>query len=43
MPIIEALAAMGKIHPFFSRAGMKCAGVFKGPSQYYHYYITKKN
>ncbi len=43
MPILEALAAMGKIHPVFVRAGMKKIGIFKGPNQYYHYYIFKKD
>ncbi|KKN64934.1 hypothetical protein LCGC14_0486300 [marine sediment metagenome] len=36
----EALAAMGKIHPFFRRAGMRLVGLFKGPTQYYQYYIS---
>lgn len=40
MPLVEALAAMGKIHPFFTRGGMKLVGLFKGPSQYYQYYIA---
>ena len=40
MPIVEALAAMGKIHPFFRRAGMRLVGLFKGPTQYYQYYIS---
>lgn len=39
MRFVEALAAMGKIHPLFDRAGMTCAGLFKGRSQYYRYYI----
>ena len=42
MPMVEALAAMGKIHPVFVRAGMRQVGIFKGPNQYYHYYIAKK-
>jgi GNAT superfamily N-acetyltransferase len=36
---VEALAAMGKIHPFFELAGMRPVGLFKGPSQYYRYYL----
>ncbi len=40
-PIVEALAAMGKIHPLFDRAGMRRVGIFKGRSVYYHYYIAK--
>ncbi|MCD4823970.1 MAG: ATP-binding cassette domain-containing protein [Phycisphaerae bacterium] len=43
MPIVESLAAMGKIHPFFARGGMQLVGLFKGPSQYYQYYITHRN
>ena len=39
-PIVETLAAMGKIHPFFRRAGMQLVGLFKGPTQYYQYYIS---
>lgn len=38
-PLVEALAAMGKIHPFFARAGMRRLGIFRGPNQYYHYFI----
>jgi ABC-type ATPase with predicted acetyltransferase domain len=38
-PMVESLAAMGKIHPFFRCAGMTPVGLFKGRSQYYHYYI----
>jgi ABC-type ATPase with predicted acetyltransferase domain len=41
MPIVEALAAMGKIHPFFVRGGMTPAGLFKGRTQYYHYYLAR--
>ena len=40
VPVVEALAAMGKIHPFFARAGMQPVGLFRGQSQYYHYYIA---
>lgn len=42
MRYVEALAAMGKVNPFFERAGMKHAGIYKGPSQYYHYYIYER-
>ena len=38
----EALAAMGKIHPLFARAGMSEVGLFKGPNQYYRYYIADR-
>ena len=41
-PIVEALAAMGKIHPLFDRAGMQRVGIFKGRTSYYHYYISNK-
>lgn len=41
MPLVEALAAMGKIHPFFIRGGMTPAGLFKGRTQYYHYYLAR--
>jgi len=33
-PIVETLAAMGKIHPLFDRAGMRRVGIFKGRSLY---------
>jgi len=42
MRYVEALAAMGKVNPFFERAGMKHAGIYKGPNQYYHYYIYER-
>ncbi len=41
MPVVEALAAMGKMCPFFAAAGLHHAGLFRGQSQYYHYYISK--
>lgn len=41
MPVVEALAAMGKMCPFFAAAGLHHAGLFRGQSQYYHYYISQ--
>ena len=38
-PRIETLAAMGKIHPLFTQSGMQPVGLFKGPQQYYRYYL----
>ncbi len=37
---VESLAAMGKLHPMFTRAGMSDVGLFRGPKHYYRYYIT---
>ena len=37
---VESLAAMGKLHPMFTRAGMADVGLFRGPRHYYRYYIT---
>lgn len=42
LPLVEALAAMGKIHPFFLRGGMTPVGLFRGRTQYYHYFIAQK-
>lgn len=42
-PLVEAFAAMGKIHPLFVRAGMQPVGLFKGQSQYYHYYLAHRD
>jgi GNAT superfamily N-acetyltransferase len=39
-PHVEALAAMGKLHPLFERAGMSLVGLFRGRSQYYRYYLA---
>ena len=39
---VEALAAMGKMHPMFKLAGMKHAGIFLGRSNFYHYYFHDK-
>jgi len=41
MPVVEAMAAMGKMCPFFAAAGLHHAGLFRGQSQYYHYYISQ--
>lgn len=38
-PLVETLAAMGKIHPLFTQSGMQSVGLFKGPQQYYRYYL----
>jgi len=40
-PLVEALAAMGAVHPFFELAGMTYYGQFKGPSQRYCYYLAR--
>jgi ABC-type ATPase with predicted acetyltransferase domain len=40
LPLMESLAAMGKVHPFFELAGMSQVGLFKGRSQYYRYYLA---
>jgi ABC-type ATPase with predicted acetyltransferase domain len=42
-PLVEAFAAMGKVHPLFVRAGMQPVGLFKGHSQYYHYYLAHRD
>ncbi len=39
-PYVEALAAMGAVHPFFRKAGMTDAGSFPGRSRPYHYYFA---
>jgi ABC-type ATPase with predicted acetyltransferase domain len=41
-PRIETLAAMGKIHPLFTQSGMQLVGLFKGPRQYYRYYLGRR-
>ncbi|MBN1943378.1 MAG: AAA family ATPase [Phycisphaerae bacterium] len=41
VPVVEALAAMGKMCPFFAAAGLYHAGLFRGRSQYYHYYLSQ--
>jgi GNAT superfamily N-acetyltransferase len=39
-PRVEALAAMGRVHPFFELAGMACHGRFGRPGRGYLYYLT---
>jgi ABC-type ATPase with predicted acetyltransferase domain len=36
-PMVEALAAMGEVHPLFERAGMYCFGAFEGNRRYLYY------
>lgn len=36
-PMVEALAAMGAVHPLFEKAGMKYAGRFQGNLEYAYY------
>lgn len=38
-PLVEALAAMGAVHPFFELAGMTCHGQF-GEGRGYRYYLA---
>ncbi len=38
-PLVEALATMGTVHPFFERAGMTCFGRFPGRTLAYNYYL----
>ena len=39
-PFVEALAAMGAVHPFFELAGMTCHGRF-GSGRGYSYYLAR--
>lgn len=39
-PRVEALAAMGAMHPFFELGGMTCHGRFQGPVRSYSYYLA---
>ncbi|MDY7011736.1 MAG: ATP-binding cassette domain-containing protein [Planctomycetota bacterium] len=39
-PLVEALATMGAIHPFFERGGMSAFGRFKGRKLNYNYYLA---
>jgi len=39
-PYVEALAAMGAVHPFFEKAGMTCHGRVQGASVRYSYYLA---
>ncbi|MBI5722409.1 MAG: ATP-binding cassette domain-containing protein [Planctomycetes bacterium] len=41
-PLVEALAAMGRIHPMFVKAGMTAVGLCKGKSRFYNYYISHR-
>jgi len=36
-PLVEALAVMGQLHPFFERAGMYSYGCFDGKKRYVYY------
>jgi len=36
-PMVEALAVMGAVNPFFERAGMTCYGPFEGRLPYWYY------
>jgi len=40
---VEALAAMGKLHPMFTRSGMADVGLFRGPKHYYRYYLATRS
>ncbi len=42
-PLVEALATMGAIHPFFERGGMSAFGRFKGRKLNYNYYLAAVN
>jgi ABC-type nitrate/sulfonate/bicarbonate transport system ATPase subunit/GNAT superfamily N-acetyltransferase len=42
-PRVEALAAMGAMHPFFELAGMTCRGRFQGVSREYTYYLAEND
>jgi len=39
-PLVESLAAMGAVHPFFQIAGMTCYGRFQGATRNYSYYLA---
>jgi ABC-type ATPase with predicted acetyltransferase domain len=39
---VEALAAMGAVHPFFIKAGMRDCGTFPGRTRRYVYYLWQK-
>ncbi len=41
-PYVEALAAMGEVHPFFELAGMTRFGRYAGRAGGYHYYLAAK-
>lgn len=40
-PLVEALAAMGAVHPLFEKAGMKFGGRFQGKLEYSYYIRTR--
>ncbi len=42
-PLVEALATMGAIHPFFERGGMSAFGQFPGRKLNYNYYLAAAN
>jgi ABC-type lipoprotein export system ATPase subunit/GNAT superfamily N-acetyltransferase len=41
-PYVEALAAMGAVHPLFQRAGMVCGGSHMGRRGTYRYYLWRR-
>jgi hypothetical protein len=41
-PMMESLAAMGAIHPLFTRGGLRCFGRYKG-NRSYIYYLGNSN
>ncbi len=42
-PYVEALAAMGSMHPLFTLAGMTAFGPFDGATRRYTYYIASES
>jgi ABC-type transport system involved in cytochrome c biogenesis ATPase subunit/GNAT superfamily N-acetyltransferase len=40
LPLMESLAAMGRVNPFFVRGGMTPVGLFPGRFRYYSYYVA---
>lgn len=42
-PLVEAMATMGAIHPFFERGGMSAFGKFPGRKLNYNYYLAAAN
>ena len=43
MPLVEALAGMGAVHPFFKLAGLRFFGRFQGRSRTYNYYLGRSS
>jgi GNAT superfamily N-acetyltransferase len=41
-PMVESLAAMGAIHPLFTRGGLRCFGRYKGGRNYVYYLGRRK-